>query len=178
MAIAQSHLTLQLVQKGRRLVAAGRLAEGLALYEQALAAQPALAEAHLAAGIVLDLMGRYADARKHLTRAIELAPPEIKANALNAMATSYVFERRTADAAKFFQQVYDLDVAGGRPAARSHRERARPAVSRDRRHCQRTEVVRDRLRDGETTARRAGLSAGAVGAALAPRAGPHRRSPG
>ena len=113
---AESTDPSQLVQKGRKLVAAGQHAEGLALYEQALAAQPASAEAHLAAGIVLDLMGRYADARKHLTRAIELAPPEMKANALNAMATSYVFERRTADAARFFQQVYDLDVTGGRPA--------------------------------------------------------------
>ncbi len=105
-----------LVQKGRRLVADGDFAEGLALYEQALAAQPGLADAHLATGIVLDLMGRYADARKHLTQAIEQAPPELKANTLNAMATSYAFERRTADAAAFFQQVYDLEQGAGRPA--------------------------------------------------------------
>ena len=105
-----------LVQKGRRLVADGDFAEGLALYEQALAAQPGLADAHLATGIVLDLMGRYADARKHLTQAIEQAPPELKANTLNAMATSYAFERRIADAAAFFQQVYDLEQGAGRPA--------------------------------------------------------------
>ncbi len=105
-----------LVQKGRRLVADGDFAEGLALYEQALAAQPGLADAHLATGIVLDLMGRYADARKHLTQAIEQAPPELKANTLNAMATSYAFERRVADAAGFFQQVYDLEQGAGRPA--------------------------------------------------------------
>lgn len=106
----------QLVQKGRRLVATGQHAEALAVYEQALAAQPNAPEAHLAAGIVLDLMGRYAEARKHLASAIEAAPPELKANTLTAMATSYVFDRRVADAVKFFQQVYDLDVAGGRPA--------------------------------------------------------------
>ncbi len=76
-----------LVQKGRRLVADGDFAEGLALYTQALAAQPGLADAHLAAGIVLDLMGRYAEARRHLAQAIEQAPPELKANTLNAMAT-------------------------------------------------------------------------------------------
>ena len=104
-----------LVQQGRRLVADGDLAGGLALYEKALAAQPALADAHLATGIVLDLMGRYAEARKHLAQAIEQAPPELKANTLNAMATSYAFERRTKDAAAFFQQVYDLEQAAKRP---------------------------------------------------------------
>lgn len=104
-----------LVQKGRRLVADGEFARGLALYEQALGAQPGLADAHLAAGIVLDLMGRYTDARGHLTQAIEQAPPELKANTLNAMATSYAFERRTRDAAAFFQQVYDLEQGAGRP---------------------------------------------------------------
>lgn len=115
-AFSQSDDPLQQVQRGRRLVAEGKHAEGLALYESALKARPQLAEAHLAAGIVLDLMGRYAEARRHLTTAIENAPDELKANALSAMAVSYVFERRTADAAGFYQQVYDLDVAAERPA--------------------------------------------------------------
>ena len=105
-----------LVQKGRRLVAEGKLTEGLTLYEQALAAQPTLADAHLATGIALDLLGRYPDARRHLTQAIDLAPPELKANTLGAMAVSYAFERRTSDAAAFYQQVYDLDQAAQRPA--------------------------------------------------------------
>jgi tetratricopeptide (TPR) repeat protein len=115
-AFPQQDDPLQQVQRGRRLVADGRHAEGLALYEAALKARPQLAEAHLAAGIVLDLMGRYADARRHLTAAIEHAPAELKANALSAMAVSYAFERRTADAAGFYQQVFDLDVAAERPA--------------------------------------------------------------
>ena len=115
-AYSQEDDPLQQVQRGRRLVAEGKHAEGLALYEAALKTRPQLAEAHLAAGIVLDLMGRYADARRHLTTAIENAPDEIKANALSAMAVSYVFERRTADAAGFYQQVYDLEVAADRPA--------------------------------------------------------------
>jgi len=106
-----------LVQKGRRLVADGEFADALALYTQALAAQPGLADAHLAAGIVLDLMGRYTEARRHLAKAIEQAPPELKANTLNAMATSYAFERRTADAAAFFQKVYDLEQDAARPGA-------------------------------------------------------------
>ena len=115
-AFSQADEPLQQVQRGRRLVAEGKHAEGLALYQAALKARPQLAEAHLAAGIVLDLMGRYSEARRHLTTAIEQAPEEIKANALSAMAVSYAFERRTSDAAGFYQQVYDLDVAAQRPA--------------------------------------------------------------
>jgi tetratricopeptide (TPR) repeat protein len=115
LAAAQAQDPSQLVQQGRRLVAAGQHTEGLALYERALAAQPGLPDAHLAAGIVLDLMGRYGEARRHLAQAVERAPEEMKANALNALAISYAFERRTADAAKVYQQVYDRDVAGNRP---------------------------------------------------------------
>jgi tetratricopeptide (TPR) repeat protein len=107
---------LALVQRGRRLVTDGKHAEAVALYKQALAARPELPEAHLAMGIVLDLMGRYGEARDHLTTAIENAPAELKANALSAMAVSYVFERRVGDAAGFYQQVYDLDVDANRPA--------------------------------------------------------------
>lgn len=106
-----------LVQKGRRLVADGKLAEGLTFYEQALVAQPRLADAHLATGIVLDLMGRYAEARRHLTQAIEQASPELKANTLGAMAISFAFERRTADAAAFYQEVFDLEQNAKRPGA-------------------------------------------------------------
>ena len=105
-----------LVQQGRRLVADGQFVEALALYDKALVVQPGLTDAHLAAGIVLDLMGRYTDARAHLTQAIERASPELKANTLNAMAISYAFEQRTADAAAFFRQAYDLEEGAGRPA--------------------------------------------------------------
>ena len=109
--------TLQLVQQGRRAVADGNHAEGLALYEKALATQPQLPEAHLGAGIVLDLMGEYSRAREHLTKAIEQAPPELRSNALQAMAVSHAFERHAAEAARFFQQIYDANVEGGQFAA-------------------------------------------------------------
>ncbi len=105
-----------LVQKGRRLVTDGKFTEALALYEQALKQEPDLPDAHLAAGIVLDLMGRYRPARVHLAEAIEKAPEGLKANALNAMAISYAFEGRVEDAAKSFKQVFDFHSEGGRPA--------------------------------------------------------------
>jgi tetratricopeptide (TPR) repeat protein len=102
---------LKLVQQGRRLNAAGKQADAIRLYEQALAADPNLFDAHLAMGIALDLEGRYADARGHLTRAIALAPPEGKVTALNAMAVSYAFERKADQGAEFYRQAYDLESA-------------------------------------------------------------------
>ena len=108
---------LALVQQGRRLVTDGKLDEALALYRQALERQPDLADAHLAAGIALDLLGRFKEARAHLSEAIEHAPPELKANTLSAIAISHTFERRVADAAALYQQVFDLESEAGRPAA-------------------------------------------------------------
>jgi len=108
---------LQLVQQGRRLNAAGRQADALALYERALRINPDLFEAHLASGIALDLLGRYDEARTHLTRAIELAPEDAKRAALTAMAVSWAFERKAAQSAEFYRQVFDADAALGRHAA-------------------------------------------------------------
>ena len=107
---------LMLVQQGRRLNAAGRQAEALELYDRALKINPDQFEGHLASGIALDLLARYAEARSHLSRAIELAPDEGKRPALMAMAVSWAFQKRTADAAKFYEQVFDRDVAAGRHA--------------------------------------------------------------
>jgi tetratricopeptide (TPR) repeat protein len=107
---------LMLVQQGRRLNAAGQQAEALALYERALKINPDQFEAHLASGIALDLLARYDDARTHLSRAIELAPEDGKRPALMAMAVSWVFQKRTAEAAKFYEQVFDRDVTAGRHA--------------------------------------------------------------
>ncbi|HXK60754.1 MAG TPA: hypothetical protein PLP42_12770, partial [Acidobacteriota bacterium] len=50
-----------------------------------------------------------AEARKHLAKAIEIAPsPENKAQALRAMAMSYGFERNCGEAVKYSSQVYDV----------------------------------------------------------------------
>jgi Tfp pilus assembly protein PilF len=99
----------QLVQQGRRLNTAGKQAEAIQLYQQALAAKPDLFDAHLALGIALDLQGNYAEARPHLARAIALAPPESKVAALNAMGVSYAFERHADKGAEFYQKAYDLE---------------------------------------------------------------------
>ena len=114
---------LKLVQQGRRLNTDGRQLEALKLYDEALKVSPDLFEAHLAAGIALDLLGRYPEARDHLTRAIKLAPPEAKVNALDAMAVSFAFEGKADQGAPFYQQAFDLESAE-RPASAAEQANA------------------------------------------------------
>lgn len=102
---------IELVKQARRLNLDGKLAESLALYNQALARDPGLFEAHLGIGIVLDLEGRYADARRHFAKAIEVAPEEAKSQALTAMGVSFAFGNDARSASKFYQQVFDRHMA-------------------------------------------------------------------
>lgn len=100
-----------LVNEARRLVADGRIDEGIERYRRALAAQPDLFDAHLGLGIALDVALRLDDARRHLSKALELAPDEAKAQALNALAVSYAFEGNARESASFYQQVFDRHMA-------------------------------------------------------------------
>ena len=106
-APAQAPDPIELAGQARRLNLEGKLDEALALYNQALARNPGLFEAHLGIGIVLDLQGRYADARRHFAKAIEVAPEDAKDQALTAMGVSYAFGHDAPGAAKFYQQVFD-----------------------------------------------------------------------
>ena len=81
-----------LVQQGQKLSREGKQDEALALYSRALDRSPELFEAHLAAGMALDLKGEYAEAREHFTKAIEAALADSKQQAQRALAISYVFE--------------------------------------------------------------------------------------
>jgi tetratricopeptide (TPR) repeat protein len=96
-----------LVQQGEKLSREGKQDEALALYKQALEKSPDLYEAHLASGIALDLKGDYAVAREQFTRAIDVAPPESKAQALRSMAISYAFQSDGASAERFETEVYN-----------------------------------------------------------------------
>jgi tetratricopeptide (TPR) repeat protein len=100
-----------LVKQGEKLNSEGKQDEALALYRQALEMSPNLYEAHLDSGIALDLKGSYPEAREHLNKAIELAPPESKQQALRTMAISYAFEKNGGEAAEFEQQVFDTRVS-------------------------------------------------------------------
>jgi tetratricopeptide (TPR) repeat protein len=102
-----------LVQRGDKLSHDGKLDEALALYRQALSKSPDMYQAHLAAGIALDLKGDYSEAREHLTKAIEVAPSDSKPQALRAMAVSYAFEGNAFKAAESEMQVLNTRLAKG-----------------------------------------------------------------
>lgn len=104
-------MAADLVKQGEKLNAEGKLDDALDLYNKALQLSPDLYEAHLDAGITLDLKGDYRAARQHFTKAIEIASPESKQQSLRAMAMSYAFEGKAGEAAKFEQQVFDARIA-------------------------------------------------------------------
>jgi tetratricopeptide (TPR) repeat protein len=103
-----------LVRDGQQLLRDGQHEAALAAFQKAIAANPRSFPAHLQSGIVLDLMGRYAEARKHFTQAVELAPtPQNRVSARRAIAMSYAFERNCAGAAEQEAPLYDEFVKTG-----------------------------------------------------------------
>ena len=99
---------LELVKQGEKLNSEGKQDEALALYDRALLISSDLYQARLAAGMALDLEGKYQQARVHLAKAIALASPEQKVRALRTMGVSYAFTRDAGEAAKYDQQAFDL----------------------------------------------------------------------
>lgn len=150
LAARQGVEPLKLVQQGRRLNQAGKQEDALVLYERALEADPNSFDAHLAAGIALDLLGRYADARTHLARAIELSSPENREPALDAMAVSLAFESRAAEAAAFYQKAFDA-ASAERPGAAAEQANA---LGRLFLECGDADNARRWYRTGYETARR------------------------
>ena len=102
-----------LVNQAHRLDLAGKQDAAIALYRQALARAPDSFDAHYGIARALDLTGNYIDARHHFARAIELAPEGVKDQALRMMGVSYVFTGNTTEAARYFQQVFDRQIAAG-----------------------------------------------------------------
>jgi tetratricopeptide (TPR) repeat protein len=98
---------LELVKQGQKLNSEGRQDEALALYDRALQLSPNLFQADLAAGMALDLQGKYQQARQHLAKAIDEAPLDSKVRALRTMAVSYAFEHNADEAAKYERQAFD-----------------------------------------------------------------------
>jgi Flp pilus assembly protein TadD len=84
------------IKQGQQLIRDGKPEEALALYRQTLQTSPNSLPANIAAGSVLDLMGKGAEARKYFTKAIDVADtPEGKASVKRAMALSYAFEGKS-----------------------------------------------------------------------------------
>ncbi|HUO16506.1 MAG TPA: tetratricopeptide repeat protein [Verrucomicrobiae bacterium] len=95
------------VQQAQKLSQEGDQNGALDLYRKAMKKAPDLYEAHLGAGVALDLKGDYTKARKEFEEAIKDASPDTKAQALRSMAFSYAFESQAEKAAKFEKMVFD-----------------------------------------------------------------------
>jgi len=110
--LAQAPVTdpAELVKLARKLNADGKQDEALGLYEKAIKLDPKAFDAYLGTGIALDLKGDLARARTSLQKAIDLAPEAAQPQVLSAMAVSYAFESNAAEAAKYYQRQYDLQM--------------------------------------------------------------------
>lgn len=99
----------EFVKQGQQLIREGKPDEALALYRKTLETSPDSVPANIAAGSVLDLMGKGDEARKYFAKAIEVAEtPERKAGAQRAMAMSYAFEGNCGEAAAYEQLAFEF----------------------------------------------------------------------
>jgi tetratricopeptide (TPR) repeat protein len=98
----------EFIRQGQQLIREGKPDEALALYRKILQTTPDSLPANIAAGNVLDLMGKGEEARKYFSKAIELADtPEHKAGVQRAIAMSYAFEGNCPKTIEYEQQVFD-----------------------------------------------------------------------
>jgi tetratricopeptide (TPR) repeat protein len=98
----------EFIVKARALLRDGKLDEALAVYREELAKSPDSVAANNAAGVVLDLLGQYAEARKYFAKAIDAsATPQAKAAAQRAMAMSYAFEGNCKKTVEWEQKVIE-----------------------------------------------------------------------
>jgi tetratricopeptide (TPR) repeat protein len=95
----------KLIEQARKVNGEGKHDEAIALYKQALQANPKSYQAELGIGATLDLKGQYDEARQHIQKAIDMAPEQAKLGAMRTMAISYAFQRKAGDAAKYEEPV-------------------------------------------------------------------------
>ena len=99
----------EFVKQGQQLMREGKPEEALALYRQTLQTSADSVPANIAAGSVLDTMGKGEEARKYFAKAIDVADtPEHKAGARRAMAMSYAFEGNCAKTIEYEKQVFEF----------------------------------------------------------------------
>ena len=102
----------EFIKQGQQLMREGKLEQALALYRQTLQTSPDSAPANIAAGSVLDLMGKGEEARKYFAKAMEVADtPEGKAAANRAMAMSYAFKGNCNKTIEYQQKVFDYHAS-------------------------------------------------------------------
>jgi len=101
----------EFIKQGQQLMHEGKLEEALALYRKTLESSPDSLPANIAAGDILDLMGKGEEARKYFQKVIDVAEkPEQKVSANRAMAMSYAFEGSCRKTVEYEQKVFDYYV--------------------------------------------------------------------
>jgi tetratricopeptide (TPR) repeat protein len=99
------------LRNAQQLLRDGKTDEALAVVHAQLSAAPDSPQVANAAGTLLDLMGRGAEARKAFQKAVDLAAtPRAKADAQRAMAMSYAFDADCKNAARYEQMAFDYWV--------------------------------------------------------------------
>jgi tetratricopeptide (TPR) repeat protein len=100
------------IAMGPQLVHDGRLEEALEVFRRGVEASPKSVAANNGAGVALDLLGRFTEARKYFSQAIKAAPtPLEKAQAQRALAISFGFARDCRGAEKADRSAYDYFLA-------------------------------------------------------------------
>jgi tetratricopeptide (TPR) repeat protein len=102
-----------LIKQAQQLESDGKRKEALGMFPVIVEKDPANVAAHLGMGRVLNIEGQYVEARQHFQKAIDAASPSELNGALSAMAISYAFEGKAADAAKYYGQLIDRQLASG-----------------------------------------------------------------
>ena len=101
-----------LLRQGQQKLREGKQDEALALYKQAVAAAPDSVQVNNQVGVLLDLMGQYAEARKYFGHAIDVAPDaRAKGQAQRSMAMSYAFDNDCKGAEKYEAPLYESYLA-------------------------------------------------------------------
>src|SRR5260370_24965053 len=109
---AGSDPAADLLRQGRQKISEGKQDEALALYKSAAEKFPASVQANSQTGVLLDLMGHYAEAKKYFAKAIEAAAtPQAKSQAMRSMAMSYAFEGDCKNAVKYEAPLYEQSLA-------------------------------------------------------------------
>jgi tetratricopeptide (TPR) repeat protein len=96
-----------LIRQAQQKIRDGQEEDAVSLARRAVAASPSSYQANNQLGALLDLAGRYQEARDAFAKAAEVTPtPENKARALRAIAISYGFERDCGGVAKYEEPLY------------------------------------------------------------------------
>lgn len=104
----------EFVREGQKLIRAGQLEDAFNLYQREIEKSPSNTAALNAAGVVLDLLGRTAEARQYFQKSADAAPDaQARAVAWRQMAMSYAFDNDCASSARYGRMLYEYWLQRG-----------------------------------------------------------------